>query len=89
MHKASSVEDALVPEQLSQMRGIETNTIPELCDLTAHQCNKKKAATNDQRAQLTTRMHTVSFDLFHILSLCQRSNAATGMKRVLSRFNNV
>ena len=27
----SSVEDALVPEQLSQMWGIETNTIPEVC----------------------------------------------------------
>ena len=27
----SSVEDALVPEQLSQMWEIETNTIPEVC----------------------------------------------------------
>lgn len=30
----SSVEDALVPEQLSHMWGIETNTIPEVCSLT-------------------------------------------------------
>lgn len=31
--QSSLVEDALVPEQLSQMREIETNTIPEVCTL--------------------------------------------------------
>lgn len=39
--------------------------------LTPQQCNKK-VATNDQRAQLTTRMHTVSFYLFHTLYLCSK-----------------
>ena len=34
-----TVETTLIPEQLSQMRGSETATIPEVWDMTPRQCN--------------------------------------------------